>query len=131
MQVGSGKRLARIQSAAIVLAALAGSVASCCSKNPDALTEMNLDENQANDAMNAVASAPANTGDNSVEPVQSIEGDDAAKPAPLTNAVRPTAKAVPARANSTDADGQAPRVDEDQGVSPEIPKNTDQPSNEM
>src|SRR3954451_18150692 len=107
MQKRSSKWLAGRHSTAIVLAAMAGLVGSCSSKNPDALTAMNLDENQANDAMNTIASAPANSGDNGVQPVQSVGRDHAVKQAPSADAGRPAPEAVLAREKSIEDKVQA------------------------
>src|SRR4051812_9943875 len=117
MQKRSSKWLAGRHSTAIVLAAMAGVGGSCSSKNPDALTEMNLDENQANDAMNAIASAPANSGDNGVQPVQSVGRDHAVKQA---DAGRPAPEAVLAREKSIEDKVQAATAGEQQSEPPEI-----------
>jgi len=132
------KRAAQKPSAAILLVAVAALVAGCSSKNPDAITAMNLDENQALDAMNAIASAPANSSGIASQPAQSAQRDSASQPQDSTeypglaaNHARTLRVAVDPE-GSNDADAEAPAIgDEDAREPLDSQLNTEQTANQM
>ena len=124
--------------ATIFLAALASLLIGCNSKNPDALTALNVDDNQAimdlNNGMNAIASAPSNSGNDIAPAATPVERADAAAVAdhPLKSQTqassdeRGRSAEVDATASSS---GTTPETDETGPA--EVPESDDQPANSM
>lgn len=122
--------------ATIFLAALASLLIGCNSKNPDALTGPDVDDNQAimdlNNGMNAIASAPSNSGGDIAPPAKPVERADAAG---ADRAATQTRASSNDRERSAEVDataltsGTTPETDETHPA--EVPDNQDQPSNAM